>query len=365
MDEFYMQQALRIAAYASGRTTPNPLVGAVIVKDNRIVGQGWHRKAGTEHAEIHALRQAGELAKGADIYVTLEPCSHYGKTPPCCQAIINAGIKRVIVAMTDPNPLVSGRGLNQLRAAGIEVLEGICHEEAKQLNEIFLKWIVHKIPFIAVKTAMTLDGKIATVSGDSKWITNEKSRKFVHQLRDLYDGILVGIGTVLTDNPTLTTRLDYPGKNPVRIIVDSKGRIPLDSIVITDKSAHTILAVTKKASKEKIDSLVQLGIEIIVTKEKNNQVDLSDLLNILGGKNICSILVEGGSTINYSFFAEHLVDKVHCFIAPKIIGGRNAVSPVGGEGSFFMKDAYRLNRITTDSFDEDILITGYVENKEA
>ena len=307
-----MREALRIAAYASGRTTPNPLVGAVIVKDNRIVGQGWHRKAGTEHAEIHALHQAGELAKGADIYVTLEPCSHYGKTPPCCQAIIKAGIKKVIVAMTDPNPLVAGNGLKELKAAGIEVVEGVCRDEAEKLNEVFLKWIVHKMPFIVVKTAMTLDGKIATVSGDSKWITNEKSRKFVHQLRDLYDGILIGIGTVLADNPTLTTRLDHLGKNPVRIIVDSKARIPLDSIVITDKSAHTILAVTERASQEKIAALLQVGIEVIVTKEKADRVDLSDLLKILAEKNICSILVEGGSRINYSFFVEHLVDKVHC-----------------------------------------------------
>ncbi len=360
MDEFYMREALRIAAYASGRTTPNPLVGAVIVKDNRIVGQGWHRKAGTEHAEIHALHQAGELAKGADIYVTLEPCSHYGKTPPCCQAIIKAGIKRVIVAMTDPNPLVAGNGLKELKAAGIEVVEGVCRDEAEKLNEVFLKWIVHKMPFVVVKTAMTLDGKIATVSGDSKWITNEKSRKFVHQLRDLYDGILVGIGTVLADNPTLTTRLDHLGKNPVRIIVDSKARIPLDSIVITDKSAHTILAVTERASQEKIAALLQVGIEVIMTKEKADRVDLSDLLKILAEKNICSILVEGGSRINYSFFVEHLVDKVHCFIAPKIIGGTDAASPVGGKGTFYMKDAYQLNDITTERFDEDILITGYV-----
>lgn len=360
MDEIYMREALRIAAYASGRTTPNPLVGAVIVKDNRIVGQGWHRKAGTEHAEIHALHQAGELAKGADIYVTLEPCSHYGKTPPCCQAIIKAGIKKVIVAMTDPNPLVAGNGLKELKAAGIEVVEGVCRDEAEKLNEVFLKWIVHKMPFIVVKTAMTLDGKIATVSGDSKWITNEKSRKFVHQLRDLYDGILIGIGTVLADNPTLTTRLDHLGKNPVRIIVDSKARIPLDSIVITDKSAHTILAVTERASQEKIAALLQVGIEVIVTKEKADQVDLSDLLKILAEKNICSILVEGGSRINYSFFVEHLVDKVHCFIAPKIIGGTDAASPIGGKGTFYMKDAYQLNDITTERFDEDILITGYV-----
>ncbi|WP_177503077.1 bifunctional diaminohydroxyphosphoribosylaminopyrimidine deaminase/5-amino-6-(5-phosphoribosylamino)uracil reductase RibD [Anaerosinus sp.] len=360
MDEIYMREALRIAAYASGRTTPNPLVGAVIVKDNRIVGQGWHRKAGTEHAEIHALHQAGELAKGADIYVTLEPCSHYGKTPPCCQAIIKAGIKKVIVAMTDPNPLVAGNGLKELKAAGIEVVEGVCRDEAEKLNEVFLKWIVHKMPFIVVKTAMTLDGKIATVSGDSKWITNEKSRKFVHQLRDLYDGILIGIGTVLADNPTLTTRLDHLGKNPVRIIVDSKARIPLDSIVITDKSAHTILAVTERASQEKIAALLQVGIEVIVTKEKADRVDLSDLLKILAEKNICSILVEGGSRINYSFFVEHLVDKVHCFIAPKIIGGTDAASPVGGKGTFYMKDAYQLNDITTERFDEDILITGYV-----
>ncbi len=363
LHEFYMQQALTIAAYAKGRTSPNPLVGAVVVKDGRIVGQGWHRKAGTEHAEVHALRQAGELANGADIYVTLEPCSHHGKTPPCCEAIINANIKRVIVAMRDPNPLVAGRGLQKLCDAGIEVIEGVCTDIAMRLNEVFFKWITDKQPFIALKTAMTLDGKIAAATGDSKWITNEKSRNFVHHLRDIYDGILVGIGTVLADNPSLTARLDGPSKNPIRIIVDSRARIPLEAIVVTDKSAHTIIAITPHAPEDKVQQLIQAGVEVLVIQEKNGQVYLPELLQRLGEKDICSILVEGGATLNYSFFVDQLVDKMYCFIAPKIIGGGQSPTPVGGEGIPCMKDAYRLKHLTTQMFDHDILVTAYIDKE--
>lgn len=363
MHEEYMQQALNIARYALGRTSPNPLVGAVVVRDGRIVGQGWHRKSGTPHAEVHALRQAGDLADGATIYVTLEPCSHYGRTPPCSQAIIDAGIKRVVVAMTDPNPLVAGNGLKMLREAGIEVIEGILIEKAMNLNEVFLKWIKTKMPFVVLKTAMTLDGKIATASGESKWITNDTSRKLVHEMRDIYDSILVGIGTILTDNPSLTTRLGECGKNPIRVIVDSMARTPLTANVV-DGSALTIIAVTDKAPSAKIKALREKGVEVVVVATKNDQVDLQSLFALLGERKISSVFVEGGATINEMLLKENLVDKVHVFIAPKIIGGKTAPTPIGGHGITALKDACVLKNMTTKIIDGDILITAYVSDKE-
>ena len=365
MNEVYMRQALTIANYACGRTSPNPLVGAVVVKDDRIVGQGWHRKAGTEHAEVHAIRQAGELCKGATIYVTLEPCSHYGKTPPCADAIIAAGIVKVVVGMLDPNPLVAGRGVKKLQDAGIEVITGVLEHEAKKVNEVFLKWINKKKPFIVLKTAMTLDGKIATATGHSKWITNSTSRQRVHQMRDIYDGILVGVGTILADNPELTTRLSGCCKNPIRIIVDSLARTPLNAKVVTDGLSHTIIAVTASAKEEKIIALREAGVEVlIIDADGNNRVDLVKLTEELGNKNICSILVEGGATINFSFIKNKLVDKVYSFIAPKIVGGKEALTPVAGEGISRLDDAVVLENISSEILDGDILITGYVKMEE-
>ena len=362
--EEYMRQALKIAKYADGRTSPNPLVGAVVVKDNRIIGMGWHKKAGTEHAEIHALRQAGESAKGATIYVTLEPCSHYGRTPPCSQALIDAGIKRVVVAMTDPNPLVAGRGLDMLRKAGVEVIEDVLTDEAIRLNEVFLKWITTEMPFVVLKTAMTLDGKIATCTGKSQWITNAVSRQRVHELRDRYDSILVGIGTVLADNPSLTTRLENgQGKNPIRIIVDSKGRTPLDANVVSDGLAPTILAVTEQAPLEKIKAFKNKGIEVLIVNQ-GEQVDLKQLMLELGKRKISSVFVEGGAEINYSLVKNQLVDKVYAFVAPKIIGGKTALTPVGGQGIANLENALELENITTEVLQNDILITGYSKKGE-
>ena len=261
-----MREALRIARNAEGRTSPNPLVGAVIVRDGKIIAEGWHRQAGTPHAEIHALNMAGSLARGATLYVTLEPCSHFGRTPPCAKAIIDAGIKKVVAAMSDPNPKVAGRGFEILRSAGVEVEVGILEAEAHKLNEIFIKWVTHKLPFVTLKFACSLDGKIATSSGESQWISCEASRKFTHHLRDINDAILIGVGTVLADNPSLTTRL-VEGKNPIRVIVDSKARTPLDAKVVTDKSARTIVAVTENASPEKISALKNFGVEIITDRK--------------------------------------------------------------------------------------------------
>ena len=358
-DEKFMREALRIARNAEGRTSPNPLVGAVIVKDGKIIAEGWHRQAGTPHAEIHALNMAGDLARGATLYVTLEPCSHFGRTPPCAQAIINAGISRVVAAMSDPNPKVAGRGFELLRAAGVEVEVGLLEAEARRLNEVFIKWITRRLPFVTMKFACTLDGKIATVAGESQWISGSESRRFTHHLRDINNAILVGVGTVLADNPSLTTRF-VEGKNPVRVIVDSKARTPLESKVVTDKSARTILAVTENAPADKISALKSRGVEVI-TAGNSERVDLESLMHALAEREITSVLVEGGGTIHFSLLRARLVDKVFAFIAPKIIGGSRALSAVEGAGFAKLSDAVELNDITATTLGEDILISGYVK----
>lgn len=360
-DEMFMREALRIARNAEGRTSPNPLVGAVIVRDGSIVAEGWHRKAGTPHAEVHALRMAGDLAKGATLYVTLEPCAHVGRTGPCAVAVRDAGIRRVVVAMGDPNPLVAGKGIQILRDAGVEVTVGVCEAEARQLNEVFLHWITTGLPFVVLKTAMTLDGKIATASGASKWITGEAARLRVHELRDRYDAILAGIGTALADDPSLTTRLpDRTGKNPVRIIVDSNARLPLTSNVVTDGQAQTIVAVTEAAPEERVAALRAHGVDVL-TCGTGSHVDLVQLMQELGRREIASVLVEGGGTVNFSLLAAGLVDKVHAFVAPKIVGGRTAKTPVEGEGFAQLADSVQLTQLTAESVGGDVLLTGYVE----
>ena len=356
-DEIFMREALRIAKNAEGRTSPNPLVGAVIVKDGKIIAEGWHRKAGTPHAEIHALNMAGELAKNSTMYVTLEPCSHFGRTPPCANKIVDAGIKKVFIAMKDPNPKVSGRGIEILKSAGIEVNVGILEDEAKILNEVFFKWITKKIPFVTAKFACSLDGKISTVTGQSKWISCEESRKFSHHLRDISDAIMVGIGTVLADNPSLTTRL-VDGKNPVRIVVDSFAKIPLDSKIIRDGLAKNILAVTKNAPREKISALKNCGVEIIETD--GEKVDLNFLMKELAKREITSILLEGGGTLHFSMLKENLVDKIFAFIAPKIIGGKNSLTAVEGAGFENISDAVQLKNFSVEKIGEDFLIGGYI-----
>ena len=356
-----MKLALELAANAKGRTSPNPLVGAVIVKDNRVVGCGWHRKAGTPHAEVHALRQAGELAKGADVYVSLEPCSHYGKTPPCAKALVEAGVNNVYAAMLDPNPKVAGNGFKILQEAGIHVEYGFLEDEARKLNEVFLKWIMHKQPFVVMKAAMTLDGKIATVEEQSKWITNETSRAYGYKLRDIYDGILVGINTVIADDPTLTARVEG-GKNPIRIVVDSTLKIPLTAKLLHDKQAPVIVATTKLASAEKVAQLQNLGVEVlIIDTDEVNRVDMTKLMQELGQKNICSILVEGGAEIHGSLIEHKLIDKVYFFIAPKLVGGQKAKTPVAGNGIGNLAEAITLQDVITKNLDGDILITGTVK----
>lgn len=360
-DEKYMKLAMQLAGNAIGRTSPNPLVGAVIVKDNRVVGCGWHRKAGTPHAEVHALNQAGELAQGADVYVTLEPCAHYGKTPPCAKALVEAKVKNVYGGLLDVNPKVAGKGFKILEDAGIHVEYGFLQDELRKQNEVFFKWIEHKKPFVVLKAAMTLDGKIATATGQSKWITNETSRAYGYKLRDIYDGIMVGINTVIEDNPMLTARVDG-GKNPIRIVVDSSLKIDINANVVQDKSAKTIVATTDKADKDKILKLQAQDVDVIVVdKDKNDKVDIEKLLDILGQQNICSILVEGGATLSGSFVAKKLVDKVYFFIAPKIVGGKEAKTPVAGTGILNLQEALALKDIQVEKLDEDILIIGRVD----
>ncbi len=360
-DEKYMRFAMQLAGNAIGRTSPNPLVGAVIVKDNRVVGCGWHRKAGTPHAEVHALNQAGELAQGADVYVTLEPCAHYGKTPPCAKALVEAKVKNVYGGLLDVNPKVAGKGFKILEDAGIHVEYGFLQDELRKQNEVFFKWIEHKKPFVVLKAAMTLDGKIATATGQSKWITNETSRAYGYKLRDIYDGIMVGINTVIEDNPMLTARVDG-GKNPIRIVVDSSLKIDINANVVQDKSAKTIIATTDKADKDKILKLQAQDVDVIVVdKDENDKVDIEKLLDILGQQNICSILVEGGATLSGSFVAKKLVDKVYFFIAPKIIGGKEAKTPVAGTGILNLQEALTLKDIQIEKLEEDILIIGRVD----
>ncbi|OEF98490.1 bifunctional diaminohydroxyphosphoribosylaminopyrimidine deaminase/5-amino-6-(5-phosphoribosylamino)uracil reductase RibD [Desulfuribacillus alkaliarsenatis] len=355
----YMELAIKLAASAIGRTSPNPLVGAVVVKNQRIIGMGAHLCAGKEHAEVNALNMAGIEAKGATMYVTLEPCNHYGKTPPCTERIIKEGISKVYVASLDPNPLVAGEGIKRLEAAGIEVEIGLLEHKEKQLNEVFHKFITKKEPFIILKTAMTLDGKIATRTNDSKWITNEASRNKVHQIRNQVDGIMVGVHTIIADNPILTTRLPEGGINPTRIILDSKLSIPESAQVLDMNVAPTIIACTEKRDKNKAIRLEKLGVKVIVCKEMENRIDIADCLKRLGEAGITSVLVEGGSQVHGSFLEAQKHDKFMVFIAPKIIGGESAITAFGGRGLELMSQAIQLDNIEIEQLDNDILITGY------
>ena len=364
-DEQYMRRALELAALATGRTSPNPLVGAVVVKDGVVVGEGYHHRAGTPHAEIHALNQAGELARGATLYVTLAPCNHHCLTPPCTRVVIKAGIKKCVVAMEDPNPLVSGHGLSALREAGIEVQTGLLQAEAEKQNEVFLKYIVTGLPFVTLKTAMTLDGKLASPSGDSKWITSEPARHRVHQLRYQADAILVGIGTVLADNPRLNTRLgDRKGRDPVRLVVDGRLDLPLDSqIALTSRQQSTLVFTSAEAAPRRAEQLQQLGLEIITVDGSADELNLEQVLQIAAQRKLCSVLVEGGGNINASLLKHHLVDKLCWFIAPKIIGGAMAPSPVEGSGFKYMAEAIAVEDVQVTFIGPDMLVTGYIKNR--
>ncbi|MDO8525043.1 MAG: bifunctional diaminohydroxyphosphoribosylaminopyrimidine deaminase/5-amino-6-(5-phosphoribosylamino)uracil reductase RibD [Candidatus Omnitrophota bacterium] len=348
-DEKYIKIALGLASKAKGMTSPNPCVGAVVVKGGRIIGRGYHRFAGGPHAEIYALRQAGKRAKGATLYVSLEPCSHYGRTPPCTDAIIGSGIKRVVSAMKDPNPINNGKGLRVLRNNGIKTDVGVLETEARNLNEDFIKYITRRMPFVVVKVAQTMDGKIATRTGDSKWITGEKARRFVHELRSEVDAIMVGAGTVLKDDPSLTVRL--------------KGRVPLQRGRKVKQPLRIILAGRSKIpSAARIFNTKGGGVIIVTTKEKSGRVDIKSLLKELARREITSVMIEGGGETIASAFEAGVVDKVYFFIAPKVIGGRGAPTSVEGEGIEKAGKAIRLGKVSSRKIDDDLLIEGYVIN---
>ncbi len=330
-DRQYMKMALELAQKGMGFTAPNPMVGAVIVKNGRIIGQGYHRKYGELHAEREALAACTEEPEGAYIYVTLEPCCHYGKQPPCVNAILEAGIRRVIIGSSDPNPLVAGKGIRILKDHGIEVTENILKEECDKLNEAFFYYIQNKKPYVVMKYAMTMDGKIAAYTGESKWVTGEVARIHVQKQRLKYTGIMVGVGTVLADDPMLTCRLEN-SRNPVRIICDSHLRTPLTSkIVRTAKTIPTILASSSK-DQQKIKNYEELGCQVLYVPEKNGHIDLNRLMELLGAAKIDSILLEGGGSLNWSALESGIVQKVQTYIAPKLFGGEEAKTPVEGKG---------------------------------
>ncbi|MED1864627.1 bifunctional diaminohydroxyphosphoribosylaminopyrimidine deaminase/5-amino-6-(5-phosphoribosylamino)uracil reductase RibD [Fictibacillus nanhaiensis] len=354
--EFYMQLALSNAKAMKGQTDPNPLVGSVIVNHNEIVGVGSHLKAGEPHAEVHAIRMAGEKAKGGTIYVTLEPCSHHGRTGPCAVAIVEAGIKKVVIAALDPNPLVAGKGVQILKDAGIEVETGVLQKESEKMNEVFNKFIVQRIPFVTLKSGITLDGKIASHTNNSKWITSPEAREDVHKLRNENRAILVGVNTVIHDDPELTTRIPN-GRNPLRVIMDSTLKIPLEAKVVTDNQAETWVFTTEKYNKQKKLQLEAHGVKVFITGE--SRVDPLEVLKTLGSNLISSLLIEGGGTINAAFLENKLVDKAVFYIAPKLIGGQHSPSFFGGTGIEKMSDAIQLQDLTITQIGPDFKFTSY------
>lgn len=357
-DEYYMRLALQLAEKARGQTGINPIVGCVLVKDGRIVGLGSHLQRGSHHAEVHALQMAGKEAEGSTAYVTLEPCSHFGRTPPCADRLIAEKVARVVVACADPNPQVAGTGIDKLRRHGIRVDVGVLEREARDLNEMFNKFIVSKLPFVTLKSATTLDGKIASKTGDSKWISGESSRAYVHMLRHRHQAIMVGVDTVIADDPLLTARLETPALQPVRLVVDSRLRIPLDARVVQDTAAKTVVLTTNQASIEQMLRLNALGVEVVKCGD-GPQVDLRKALAVLTEREIGSVLLEGGGKLNGAMLAAGLVDKIVLFLAPKIVGGTDAPGAFAMAGFEKMSEAIALERVSVERFGDDCCITGY------
>lgn len=360
-DEEYMRLAIDLAKKGCGFVSPNPMVGAVIVKDGEIIGQGWHEKYGQPHAERNALASCKESPEGAVMYVTLEPCCHYGKQPPCVNAIMDAKIARVVVGSADPNPLVAGNGIRILKEHGVDVTENVLRKECDSINPVFFHYIQTKRPYVVLKYAMTLDGKIATCTGASKWITGEEARAHVQTQRHRFRAIMVGVGTVFADDPLLTCRLEG-GRNPVRIICDSNLRTPLTSqIAETAHEVPTILATVCR-DKERYAEYEEMGFRILCVKEKDGHPDLYDLMEQLGKEQIDSILLEGGGTLNWSALKEGIVNHVQAYIAPKIFGGKMAKSPVEGSGFFTPPEAVSLKNTNIMQLGEDYLLEGEVDN---
>ena len=357
---YYMNLAMKLAEKAKGRTSPNPMVGAIVVKDGRIVGKGYHKKAGTSHAEVIALDAAGKKAKGATLYVTLEPCAHLGRTGPCVDRIIKAQVKEVIVGMIDPNPLNDGKGINILKQQRIKVDVGLLEDKLRKLNESFIKYITKRRPFVTVKVAQSLDGKIATKTGDSKWITSDRSRGFAHRLRQNYDAIMVGINTILRDNSKLEAW--FSKKQLIKIVVDSQLSTPQDANIFSKNSSVVIVTLPISPGQETENRKVLAGkAKILEVKEKAGQVNLRDMMKKLAQLEITNILVEGGGTLIGSLFDEGLVDKVLFFISPKIIGGKEAISSVMGKGISRIDSAIKLKDLSFKRIGEDFLIEGYIK----
>ncbi len=358
-DNYFMREAIRLAGKGIGKTSPNPIVGAVIVRNSNIMGRGYHKKYGDWHAEINAIKDAGSNVKGATVYITLEPCCHYGKTPPCVETLFTEKIGRVVVGTLDPNPRVNGKGVKTLRSKGIKVDVGILEDECRELNEHYFKFIKSGIPYVTVKYAQTLDGRIATKTGDSQWISSEALRPYVHRLRAVNDCIMVGVGTVIADDPQLTVRYSK-GRNPLRIIVDSTLRIPLRSSVLKDNNSHlTTIATTSKAPAKKVAVIKKLGTEVLVVKkDKNCGVNLRDLLIELGKRGITSVMVEGGSDIITSLIKANLVDKMLILTAPKIMG--NGLEAIGDLGVSMVKDAIKFSSFKTMRRCDDIVFAGTI-----
>ena len=363
LDRKYMARALQLALRGAGHTRPNPMVGAVLVKDGRIIGEGWHKQYGGPHAEVNAFASATEDPEGATLYVSLEPCSHYGKTPPCADLIIRKKVARVVAALEDSNPLVSGRGFRKLRANGIRVTVGVLAEEARHINDVFLTYVTRKRPFVLYKAAMSLDGKIACHTGESQWISSEKSREEVQRLRGILSGIMVGVGTVIADNPRLTCRMEEY-ENPARIIVDGKLRVPVESRIFHEPGRNIILT-TSEASPEKKKALENLGVEMIeADSEEPGKVDLKSAMLALGIKGIDGILLEGGPTLAASALEAGIIDAVRFYIAQKIIGGREAPSPFAGTGAAHMNEVVPLTDAVYGTSGDDLWIQAYIQREK-
>ena len=357
-DKRYMSMALALAQKAAGRTSPNPMVGAVVVRQGRLVGRGYHHRAGESHAEVLALSAAGQVARGATLYVTLEPCSHFGRTPPCVKAIIQAGVTRVVAGMIDPNPRVSGRGVRALRRAGIVVDVPVCEEECRRANEVFVKHVTRNLPFVVLKLAASLDGRIATSTGDSKWVTGETARRYVHGLRSRYDAVLVGSGTVLADDPRLTCRLPR-GRDPWRIVLDRRLRTPVAATLLEQTPVEkTILVAGDRSSRARRKRLEGIGVQVWSFSVRNGTIPFKQLLRKLSRAGITSVMIEGGAITASRAISEGIVDKVLCFCAPKLIGGEG-LPMIGDLGVTRMSDCPQLRITDIERLGEDVLVTAY------
>jgi diaminohydroxyphosphoribosylaminopyrimidine deaminase/5-amino-6-(5-phosphoribosylamino)uracil reductase len=358
-DEIWMRRALELAEHGRGAVEPNPLVGAVVVREGRCVGEGWHRRYGEAHAEVNALAAAGEHSRGATLYVTLEPCCHHGKTPPCTDAVRHAGVRRVVAAMSDPFPQVAGKGAELLRAAGVAVELGLCEAEARRLNAPYLKLLATGTPYVHAKWAMTLDGKIATRSGDSKWVSGEAARRLVHEQRGRMDAVVVGIETALADDPLLTARPPGP-RAPTRVVLDSRLRLPLTSrLVRTAREAPTLVAAAEKADPERAVALEACGVEVLHLPSPGGRPEVTALLYELGRRRFTNVIVEGGGGVLGAFLDARAIDEFHVFVAPKLVGGAAALSPVAGQGVATMAEALRLAGWRVEVVGDDVLLHGW------